>query len=129
MAISSQGVTLKWGESEASVTTTVPVKDFPDLGGEPDNINVTTLEDTMQAFILGIQSGGSMPFKANYTQADFTTVNTDAGADMFYELSFGAEGTFAWAGQHAVVVNGAGVNGAVEMTITVAPSTRPTLKA
>lgn len=127
-AIATIGTVLKWGTTSAAVTSTVPIKSFPDLGGSPEMIEVTDLEDAMQAFVLGVQASGAMEFTANFTKARFETVNTDARKDMYYELAFGSEATFAWQGQHSVHVTGGGVNEPVEMVITIAPTTKPALK-
>lgn len=132
MAISTYGVTLKWGETSAALTKVIDIKNFPDLGGAPEMLETTTLSDEMQTFILGIQSADAMAFTANYTKADYTAVKADAGKDLYYSLEFGDEGDegiFEWQGQHSVYVTGADVNGVVEMVITIAPSTKPELKS
>lgn len=131
MPISTQGVTLKWGTDAATVAKKVEIKDFPDLGGAPELLETTTLADAMQTFINGILSGGAMEFTANYTKADYTAVKADAGTALHYALEFGtagSEGTFEWQGEHEVWITGAGVNDVVEMKISIAPSTKPTLK-
>lgn len=127
-AIATIGTVLKWGATSAAVTSTVPIKSFPDLGGSPEMIEVTDLSDEAQSFILGAQSMSAMEFTANFTKADFETVQADAGKDLYYEIKFGDEATFAWQGQHSVRVTGGGVNEAVEMVITIAPTTKPALK-
>lgn len=131
-AISTYGITLKWGTSEESLTKKIDIKNFPDLGGAPELIEVTTLSDAMQVFINGIQTAGEMAFNANYTKASFETVETDANKEQYYALEFGDggdEGIFEWQGEHSVHVTGAEVNAPVEMVITIAPSTKPTLKS
>lgn len=130
MAISTYGVTLKWGTSTSSLTKEIDIKDFPDLGGAPEMLETTTLSDAAQTFILGIQSLSAMEFTANYTKTDFEAVEADANTEMFYSLEFGDngdEGVFEWQGQHSVYVVGAGVNAVTEMKIVVAPSTKPEL--
>ncbi|XCH79062.1 MAG: phage tail protein [Candidatus Dehalobacter alkaniphilus] len=130
MAISTQGVTLKWGAALVSIAKVIDIKDFPDLGGAPELLETTTLSDAAQTFINGIQSQSAMEFTCNYTKADYESVLADAGTDMFYSLEFGeagAEGKFQWQGQHAVWVVGAGSNAVTEMKISIAPSTQPTL--
>ncbi len=130
MAISTQGVTLKWGASSAAMTKVIDIKDFPDLGGAPELLETTTLSDAAQTFILGIQSLSAMEFTANYTKADFEKVEGDANTDLYYALEFGtsgSEGVFEWQGQHSVYVVGAGVNAVTEMKIVIAPSTKPEL--
>ena len=128
MAISTQGVTLKWGTSAASLSKVVDVKDFPDLGGAPEMLETTTLSDQMQTYIMGIQSADMMEFTCNYTKAVFQAVLADANKNLYYALDFGTEGTFEWQGQHSAWVVGAGVNAVTEFKIGIAPSTRPKLK-
>lgn len=129
-AISTYGVRLKWGTSAENVSKVVDIKNFPDLGGEPELIETTTLSDAMQTFINGIQTAGAMPFTCNYTKSSFELVKADAATPLYYELEFGEdgdEGVFGWQGEHSVYVTGADVNGVVEMVITIAPSTKPEL--
>ena len=128
MAVSTQGVTLKWGTSAASLSKVVDVKDFPDLGGAPEMLETTTLTDNIQTYIMGIQGSDMMEFTCNYTKADFNAVMQDANKDLYYALEFGNEGIFQWQGQHTAWVVGAGVNAVTEFKIGIAPSTKPTLK-
>ncbi len=132
MAISTYGVTLKWGTSESAVERKVDIKDFPDLGGSPEMLETTTLSDAVQTYILGIQSSDVMEFTANYTKQAYEDVLADANKELFYELEFGdngSEGTFRWKGMHTVWVTGTGVNSVVDMKIGIAPSTKPELVA
>ena len=131
MAISTQGVTLKWGTSPESLDKKIDIKNFPDLGGAPEMLETTTLSDDTQTYILGIQSLDALEFTTNYTKEDYEAVLADAGKDLYYALEFGqngSEGVFEWQGQHAVWVTGGEVNGVVEMVISIAPSTKPTLE-
>lgn len=131
-AISTYGVTLKWGATSQAVTKEVDIKNFPDLGGAPELIEVTTLSDAMQVFINGIQTAGEMAFTCNYTKDSYETVEGDANTELYYALEFGDkgdEGIFEWQGMHSVHITGAEVNAPVEMVITIAPSTKPTLKS
>ena len=131
MAISTQGVTLKWGSTAATLTKVVDIKDFPDLGGAPEMLETTTLSDQIQTYIMGIQGSDMLEFTCNYTKATFETVMTDANKNLYYALEFGnsgSEGVFEWQGQHTAWVVGAGVNAVTEFKIGIAPSTKPTLK-
>lgn len=131
MAISTYGVTLKWGPESGSLSKKIDIKDFPDLGGAPELLETTTLSDASQTFINGIQTLSAMEFTANYTKEDFETVLADANTPLYYSLEFGdegEEGIFVWQGEHDVWVTGAGVNAPVEMKISIAPSTKPELK-
>jgi len=131
MAITTYGMTLKWGTNPESLTKKVDIKDFPDLGGAPELRETTTLSNPAQTYILGILSMDSMEFTANYTKSDYEAVLADANKKLYYALEFGidgSEGVFEWQGEHTVWVTGAGVNDVVEMKIGIAPSTKPTLR-
>lgn len=129
MAISSYGVSLKWGESAEAVAKVVDIKDFGDLIGEPNLLETTTLSDGQVTNIPGIRSGDSIPFTCNYTKAEFDAVYADEGKELYYELSFSDGSGFVWQGQHTVGVPGKGVDEVLEFTINVAASTPVTPKA
>lgn len=72
----------------------------------------------------------SMTFTANFLQATYASLKTNALKDGYFELDFGATGGKAtWEGQYDVYVNSGEVNGLVEMTIVVYPSTVVTIAA
>ena len=131
-AINTYGITLKWGDTAETLSKVVDIKDYPDLGGEPELLETTTLSDSMQTYINGIQTSGSMNFTINYLEATLTAIQADANKNLFYELSFGiegSEGTFAWEGQHDAYVLGKGVNDVPEIQMTITPATKPEIKA
>lgn len=129
-AISTYGITLKWGLSAANVAKKIDIKDYPDLGGEPELLETTTLSDPMQTFINGIQTSGAMPFTTNYTQDAFNDILADKNKSLYYELSFGLDGDggiFSWEGQHDAYVTGSGVNEVPEIIMTITPASKPLL--
>ena len=123
MAISSYGVVLKWGESAATVAKKVDIKDFPDLFGDPNLLETTTLANKQQTYIPGILSSDMKAFTANYTAADFKACNDDADKDLYYSLEFSDGSKFTWQGKHTMGLPGKGVDEVIEMTINVVPST------
>lgn len=128
MAISTYGITLKSGVTAGALTKLADIKEFPDIGGAPEGIDVTTLSDAARVYILGIQSQEVMEFTANYTKTTYNAVKARAATDLFFALEFGtggSEGIFTWGGTFDVYVTGNGVNSPVEMVIVVAPSTKP----
>lgn len=131
MAISTHGITLMHKASgENTYTKLVDIKDFPDLGGAPEMLETTTLSDSMQTHIPGIQSLDALEFTANYTLADFKKIKALAGTDTAFAVWFGTNGTdgkFEFNGQISAFPVGGGVNEVVDMTITIAPSTSITL--
>lgn len=123
MAISSYGVVLKWGTSSEAVAKKVDIKDFPDLFGDPNLLETTTLANKQQTYIPGILSSDMKAFTANYTAADFKACNDDADKDLYYSLEFSDGSKFTWQGKHTMGLPGKGVDEVIEMTINVVPST------
>jgi hypothetical protein len=123
MAISTLGVTLKMGESAEALEKVVDIKDFPDLIGEPNMLETTTLSDEAVTNIPGIRSSDMLTFTCNYTKADFTAVNEKANTALYYSLEFSDGSKFTWQGQHTCGVPGKGVDEVIEFTINIAAST------
>lgn len=123
MAINTYGIELRWGESAETVAKVVDIKDFPDMIGDPEMLETTTLSDAQVTNIPGIKSSDMLTFTANYTKADFAAVNGEAGKALYYELSFSDGSKFTWQGQHTCGLPGKGVNEVVEFTINIAAST------
>lgn len=123
MAINTYGVSLKWGESADAVAKVVDIKDFPDMIGDPEMLETTTLSDAQVTNIPGIKSSDTLTFTCNYTKADFTAVNADAEKLLYYTLEFSDGSQFAWQGQHTCGLPGKGVNEVIEFTINIAAST------
>ena len=134
MAISTYKVFLMQ-KSEATWTKLIDIKDFPDLGGEPEMLETTTLSDNMQTYIPGIQSLDALSFTANYTKTDYTTLKALENTTKEYAVWFGgtgegetltptgSDGKFKFSGQLTVFPMGGGVNEVVSMQINIAPST------
>jgi len=103
------------------------IKTYPDLGGAPELLETTDLEDISQTFTTGVQSIDAMEFTANYTKTAYEAVLAAAdGTTKAYELDMGedgADGKFYWSGTHTVRVTGGDVNAVREMVITCIPST------
>lgn len=123
MAISTLGVILKMGESAEALEKVVDIKDFPDLIGDPNMLETTTLSDEAVTNIPGIRSSDMLTFTCNYTKADFTAVNEKANTALYYSLEFSDGSKFTWQGQHTCGVPGKGVDEVIEFTINIAAST------
>ena len=122
MAINTYGIVLKWGESESALAKVVDIKDFPDLIGEPELLETTTLSDQQVTNIPGIRGSDLLTFTCNYTKADFTAVKQEEGKKLFYALEFSDGSKFTWQGQHTCGLPGTGVNEVVEFTVNIAVS-------
>lgn len=124
------GTILKFGTTANSLTELCKIKTTPQLNGEREQIESTDLTDTAQTFVPGVQSVENMQFTANFTLAAYTSLKANALTDGFFEIDFVSAGAKAtWEGQYDVYVNETEVNGLIEMTITVYPSTVVTIAA
>lgn len=134
-AYSTIGTVLKTAStSGGSYTQLCKIKSYPDLGGAPETLETTDLEDTFQTFVEGVQSMDAMEFTCNYNPTDYAAVVNaiPASGDLYYKLEFGSsgsEGSFTWSGTHSVRVTGGDVNAVREMVITVVPSSAITCSA
>lgn len=127
-AYSTIGTVLKTATSSTGTFSQLcKIKSYPDLGGAPEQIETTDLEDTFQTFVPGVQSVDTMEFTCNYNPTDYAAVIAaiPTSGEIYYNLEFGAsgaDGVFAWSGTHSVRISGGEVNGVREMVITCTPS-------
>ena len=136
MAISTYKTYLYGAEKPSTGTATltkmVDIKDFPDMIGEPNNIETTTLSDASQTYISGIKQQDTLTFTFNYTKAAWTALAAGELKEYVFELRFGdegADGIFKFEGQYTLGLSGGDVDSVVEATININPSTAVTLKA
>lgn len=126
-AVSTIDTTLEVSSDGTTWEKLCNIKSYPALGGAPDQLETTDLEDEVQTFILGVQSMDSMDFTANYTLETYLAVKAKAMTDLRYRLKMGKDGKdgiATWSGQHSVYVNEGEVNSVREMTISVSASTK-----
>ena len=123
MAISTYGVTLKYGS--ASPTISIVIKSFPSLLGKRSALETTTLQDDAQTFIQGIrQQSETFDFTANYDSSVFETLNGLTGVQKC-ELDFSDGSKFTWDGYISASVDDGDVDRVVNMTISITPTTVP----
>ena len=127
MAISSYQVTLKWGDAAETLTKLCPIKDYPEVFGDPNTLETTTLDDKQQTFIPGIKTSDTMAFTANYDKDTAQELQTAEGKHKYFELDFSDGSKFTWEGSVSLGIPGKGVDEVVEMTINIVPSTVITL--
>ena len=126
-AVSTIGTILETSTDGTTWEKLCKIKSYPQLGGAPDQLETTDLDDESQTFIAGVQSQDAMEFTANYTLKAYTSVKAKEGTPLKYRLQMGtngADGVATWEGQHSVYINEGEVNGVREMTISVSPSTK-----
>lgn len=119
MAVISKGITLSYGEKN----TLTNLMEIPELGGETEAIEITTLADAAHMYTDGIKNyGDSLAFKFLYEDTQFTTLNglTDS---QTWKVTLPDETTCTFGGTCSVKLDGVGVNAALTYTLTIKPST------
>lgn len=141
MATSSYKTFLMHKGSGDTYEKLVDIKDFPDLGGAPEMLETTTLTDSMQTYIEGIQSQDALEFNINYDLETYNKILALKGKEEEFSVWFGGtesagtvtptgnEGKFNFKGYASMRVTGKGVNEVREAVISIAPSTPITLGA
>lgn len=131
MAILSNKAFLMRAENgSTSFTKLLDITSIPDLGGAPDQIDVTTLSDLQTRNINGIQSVSALEFGAWYDKEVYASLQAIAEADQAklqseldtYQVWFGENGVygkFEWQGKLSVYVGSVESNAAVPMTVTI----------
>ena len=117
-------------KESSTYTKLVDVIDIPDLIGEPELIDVTTLTDDSYCYIDGITANEMKTFNANYVKADYEKLKQLEGDPHDFAVYFGQDGSygkFGFTGRLRVGVSGMGVNEARRMTINIVPTTPVTL--
>ena len=123
-------------KSGSTYTKLVDIKDFPDLGSEPENLDTTTLSDSMHTYIAGITDvGGALQFTANYDKTKYTSLLSET-ASTTYAVAFGGtigtsdaytstgnNGIWEFTGTLTVYPTGKGVNEVQEMMVSITPET------
>lgn len=118
MATISKGIKLYYNDTELT-----NLQEIPELGGEVEAIEITTLADAAHTYTDGIKNyGDSLTFKFLYEKTQFTTLNgLKDSQEWRVELPDGAACTFS--GTCSVKLDGVGVNAALTYTLSVKPST------
>ena len=120
MAISSYKVELlKCETSGENYTKFADIKDFPDLFGDPNTIETTTLSDNQQTF----KTSDTLSFTLNWDKTIASQIIELEGKDTKWKVQFSDGAAFTFSGAASLGVPGKGVDEVLEMTLNIVPST------
>jgi hypothetical protein len=122
-AVISKGIKLSYKKGEsADFIELKNLQEIPELGGDTEAIEVTTLADAAHMYTDGIKNyGDSLVFKFLYDKTQFTTLNSLGSATWKVELPDGTACTFGGSG--SVKLDGVGVNAALTYSLAIKPNT------
>lgn len=118
MAVISKGIKLLHGDVELT-----NLQEIPELGGDTESIEITTLADAAHMYTNGIKNyGDSLAFKFLYEKEQFTELAALNGVEQWsVQLPDGSKCSFS--GSCSVKLDGVGVNAALTYTLSIKPST------
>ena len=128
MAVISKGIELSYKASGATeYTPLTDLQEIPELGGDTEAIEITTLADAAHKYTDGIKNyGDSLAFKFLYNPTQFKALGALEGVvDWKVALPEGNDKEAAvactFSGSCSVKLDGVGVNAALTYTLSVKP--------
>lgn len=122
MAVISKGITLGYKVGEAgSYTLLTNLQEIPELGGESEAIEITTLADAAHMYTDGILNyGDSLAFKFLYEGEQFEVLQALEDSNG-WQVTLPDGVTCTFTGTSSVKLDGVGVNAALTYTLAVKP--------
>lgn len=122
----ANGSKLGYKTGETTYTDLAGLKEIPELGGEPEKVENTTLADTAKQYEYGITDYGDLEFKFKYENSSATSpyrvlrnlAKNKTKTDFELTLPDGTK--FTWSAIPNVKLSGGGVNGAMDFALTMA---------
>lgn len=116
MATISKGIKLFHGDKELT-----NLLEIPDLGGEAEAIEITTLADAAHMYTDGILNyGDSLAFEFLYEKAQFIELSGLSGSQE-WKVELPDSSTCSFGGTCSVKLNGVGVNEALTYSLAIKP--------
>ena len=124
MAVISKGITLSYKAGEAGEFVELTnLQEIPELGGEAEAIEITTLADAAHMYTDGILNyGDSLAFKFLYEGEQHTTLVGLKGQAVDWKVTLPDGATCTFGGTCSVKLDGVGVNAALTYTLAVKPN-------
>lgn len=100
--------------------------EIPEIGSEPEKVEVTTLTDNVKQYENGIGDAGEMAFTFKYDNSSATTAYRklrtlqENGGTGEFKLTFADGTSFAFSAGVSVKLSGGGVNSAMTFVCTMA---------
>lgn len=124
MATISKGIKLLINDTELT-----NLQEIPELGGDTEAIEITTLADAAHMYTDGIKNyGDSLAFKFLYEQEQFSNLSNktigeaDEAGTYEFTVMLPDNTSCVFNGTYSVKLDGVGVNAALTYTLNVKPA-------
>ena len=122
MAVISKGITLSYKKDNGEFIALTNLQEIPELGGDTEAIEITTLADAAHMYTDGIKNyGDSLAFKFLYDTTQFDALQALAGT-CEWQVELPDATTCTFSGTSSVKLDGVGVNAALTYTLAVKPN-------
>ena len=128
MAVISKGIKLayKASTSVSTYTDLTDLQEIPDLGGESEAIEITTLDDAAHMYTDGILNyGDSLSFKFLYKKTQFNTL-TGLEGSISWKVTLPDSTACTFTGTCSVKLDAVSVNNALTYTLAIKPDSEMT---
>lgn len=132
MAVISKGITLSYylGTGTPTWIELTNLQEIPELGGDAEAIEITTLADAAHMYTNGILNyGDSLAFKFLYEKEQFTELQThskEGVGELNWQVKLPDGATCVFKGVPSVKLDGVGVNAALTYTLAIKPTSAMT---
>ena len=122
-AVVSKGITLGYkADGESDFTLLTNLQEIPEMGGDTESIEITTLADAAHTYTNGIKNyGDNLTFKFLYEKTQFNTlINLTEGVE--WQVTLPDDTTCTFGGVSSVKLDGVGINAALTYTLNIKPN-------
>ena len=118
MATISKGIKLYRNDTELE-----NLQEIPELGGDSEAIEITTLADAAHMYTNGIKNyGDTLSFKFLYEKAQFNTLANAGDTEDSWKVELPDGTACSFTGTSSVKLDGVGVNAALTYTLGIKPT-------
>lgn len=125
-AVISKGIKLAYKTTEgADFIELKDLQEIPELGGDTESIEITTLDSEAHEYTEGILNyGDNLAFKFLYKKDQFTTLQGLKGQAVAWKVTLPDTTAFTFSGKGSVKLDGVGVNAPLTYTLGIKPSSK-----
>lgn len=122
----ANGIKLGYSTSGSSYTNLEGLQEVPEIGSDPEKVDVTTLADKAKKYEQGIGDYGDLEFTFKYDNSSVTSPfrilkGFEANKTVVkFQMEFPDGTKFKWDAQVSVKIGGGGVNALITFTVSMA---------
>ena len=127
MAVISKDIKLAYMGTNNDYIYLTNLQSIPELGGDTDAIEITTLADAAHTYTNGIKNyGDSLAFKFLYDMGQFNTLSAFENEIKAWQVALPDGMMCNFSGSCSVKLDGVGVNAALTYTLSIKPTSQMT---